>query len=94
MPWIVSVAIFLGLAFATYRAAKLRGEWSWPAFFWTLGLILVYVGAVALLIVSMIAAKPDPAVATAVILGVILVGAVPLAIVAKRIQRHYIRPRV
>ena len=33
-------------------------------------------------------------VATAAIVAVILVGAVPLAIVAKRIQRHYLGPQV
>jgi hypothetical protein len=94
MSWIVSVAIFLGLAFVTYRTAALRGEWSWPAFAWTLGLILVYVGAVAAVVVATIARGADPVTATATIVAAILVGAVPLGIVAKRIQRHYLGPRV
>ena len=94
MSWIVSVAIFVGLSFTTYRAAKLRGEWSWPAFLWILGLILVYAGVIALIIIATMALKPDPALATAAIVAVILVGAVPLAIVAKRIQRHYLGPQV
>jgi hypothetical protein len=94
MSWIVSVALFLGLAVVTYRAAASRGEWSWPAFFWTLGLILVYVGLVAAVVVATIAWGPDPAIATATIVAAVLVGAVPLGIVAKRIQRHYLGPRV
>jgi hypothetical protein len=94
MSWIVAVAIFLGLAFASYCAAASRGEWSWPAFFWILGLILVYCGAIGLVVVAAMAWGPDPAVATAVIVGVILVGVAPLAVVAKRIQRHYVGPQV
>jgi hypothetical protein len=94
MSWIVSVVLFLGLSFVTYRTAVQRGEWSWPAFAWTLGLILVYVGAIAAVVVATIAWGPDPAIATATIVAAILVGAVPLGIVAKRIQRHYLGPRV
>ena len=94
MSWIVSVAVFLGLALVTYRTAAERGEWSWPAFFRILGLILVYVGLVAAVVVVTVAAKLDPAVATAVIVAAVVVGVVPLAIVAKRIQRHHLGPRV
>ena len=94
MSWIVSVAIFLGLALVTYRTAVQRGEWSWPAFFWILGSVLTYAGAIALVVVAIMPWGLDPAIATAAIVAVILVGAVPLGVVAKRIQRHYLGPRV
>jgi hypothetical protein len=94
MSWIVSVAVFLGLALVTYRAAAERGEWSWPAFFWILGMVLSYAGVIALVVVATMAWGPDPAIATAAIVAVILAGAVPLGIFAKRVQRHYLGPRV
>ena len=66
------------------------GLWSWPAFFWTLPLVLVYCAWCAGAVLFFMATGANPALTTGLILAAIFVGVVPLAIVAKRIYRHYV----
>jgi hypothetical protein len=91
MSSLLSAIVVLAAAVLAYQNARARGLWSWPAFFWTLPLVLVYCAWCAGAVLFFMATGASPALATGLILVAIFVGVVPLAIVAKRIYRHYVK---
>ena len=90
MSSLLSAIAVLAAAVLAYQNARARGLWSWPAFFWILPLVLVYCAWCAGAVLFFMATGANPALATGLILAAIFVGVVPLAIVAKRIYRHYV----
>lgn len=93
MESLLTLIVVLAAGFSAYYSAKAQGQWSWPAFFWILGVLLVYAGFSTLVVLAVMPwASPDnPGLGTLVILLAIGLGVVPVSIVAKRIQRHYVK---
>jgi hypothetical protein len=93
MSWILSLLSTIAVMILVIRDAKSRAQWSWPAFFWLLLLAVLYgavCGLIALVVVEWV--RPDdPGTGFLLVLVPIVVGAIPVSIIAKRIQRHFVR---
>jgi hypothetical protein len=77
------------------QQARTGGEWSWRGFGWTLLLVILYAGttvAAGFALDDAVGAS-DPLARTLCIVAPIAIGAVPLAIVAKQIQKKHSRAR-
>lgn len=93
MYLLVGALVALSVMFGVYARAKARGEWSWPAFSWTLLILLVgcaVIGGVAYFVAT---AVRDPLIATLFILAAVALVIAPVTIFANRIYRHYVKAR-
>ncbi|MEJ1160444.1 hypothetical protein [Prosthecomicrobium sp. N25] len=91
MTSLLSLLAVLAAAILAYRQAKQQGQWSWRAAGLITLLVAVYaIGAAGIGVgIASWVAPQDPAWAVLIVLVPIIVGIVPTAILAKRIQRRY-----
>jgi hypothetical protein len=92
VSWFLSLLLTIAVMFFVIRRAKSRRQWSWPAFFWILLLIVLYsafCGLFAFFVVDW-ALSYDPAIGALLILAPIWAGAIPVGVIVKRIHRHYV----
>ena len=91
MSSIFTILMAVSVILLVYHDAKSRGAWSWPAFFLILPLILIYAALCGVAAWFAVAFALAPGLGVALVLSIAFVGVVPLAIVAKRIYRHYVK---
>ncbi|MGO9742869.1 MAG: hypothetical protein ACLPN5_15440 [Roseiarcus sp.] len=91
MGGIINAVFVLLMALQNAQRARASGQWSWPAFAWTLALVFGY-AAICMLALMIPLERGYPTVAVAAFAVVLIVGIVVVVIVARRINRRYLPP--